>query len=101
MKINEEKLRKIVEQLYKKEILGIGLMEHISEYPVINNLCNELVDIALQMEMAVLNEDKEYDTLKPMVVDKILEIDKLCTPIKNYKKSLIFFDETQKYVDIL
>ena len=99
MKIDEQKLRRVVEHLYKREILGVGLLENINEYPDINALCNELVESALKMEIAVLNRDKEYETLKPIVTEKILEIDRLCTPLQLYKKSLIFFDESLKYVD--
>lgn len=99
MKINEEKLKRVVEILYKKELLGIGLMERISEYPDINALCDEMVDIALKMEIAVLSKDKEYDVLKPLVVEKMLEIDRLCATIPIYRKSLFFFDENLNYVD--
>ena len=99
MKIDEIKLKRIVEILYKRELLGINLMEHINEYPDINNLCNDMVDTALKMEIAVLSKNKDYDILKPMVIEKIKEIHNLCSQIPMYRKSLLFFDNNLDFID--
>lgn len=93
VKINEEKIKKIVKIIYIKEILGKALYERLDDYPIINNKSNELIEIAVPFEIQVLKKEGDYFSTKSVIKDKILELHKLCLGNELYRKSLIYFDE--------
>lgn len=98
MKIDTEKLKKVIDVLYIKEVLGINLKERLNEYPEIQGKCIELSNIALEYEVLTLSKS-DNGIVKQRVKEKIIEIDSLCIQIPIYRRSLIFFDENLKFVD--
>lgn len=98
MKIDTEKLKKVVDVLYIKEVLGINLKERLNEYPEIQGKCAELSSYALEYEILTLSKT-DNESARQKVEDKILEIDLVCSQIPIYRRSLIFFDENLKFVD--
>lgn len=98
MKIDTEKLKKVIDVLYIKEVLGINLKERLNEYPEIQGKCIELSNIALEYEILTLSKS-DNGIVKQRVKEKIIEIDSLCIQIPIYRRSLIFFDENLKFVD--
>lgn len=99
MKIDEKKLKKVVELLYVKEIVGKALYEKINDYPTIKEKADELTDAALNLELSILTKNNNYERLKESTKEKLLELDKLSSENKYYRKSLLFFDENLNYVD--
>ena len=98
MKIDTEKLKKVIDVLYIKEVLGINLKERLNEYPEIQGKCIELSNIALEYEVLTLSKS-DNGIVKQRVKEKIIEIDSLCIQNPLYRRSLIFFDENLKFVD--
>lgn len=98
MKIDTEKLKKVIDVLYIKEVLGINLKERLNEYPEVQGKCIELSNIALEYEVLTLSKS-DNGIVKQRVKEKIIEIDSLCVQIPIYRRSLIFFDENLKFVD--
>lgn len=99
MKIDEKKLKKVVELLYVKEIVGKALYEKINEYPIIKEKADELTDAALTMTIAILKKTKNCEQTKESTKEKLLELDKISSDNKLFRKSLIFFDENLNYID--
>ena len=98
MKIDTEKLKKVIDVLYIKEVLGINLKERLNEYPEIQGKCDELVTYALEYEILTLSKT-DNESVRQKVKEKIIEIDSLCVRNPLYRRSLIFFDENLKFVD--
>lgn len=99
MKIDEKKLKKVVELLYVKEIVGKALYEKINDYPTIKEKADELTDAALNLELSILTKNDNYERLKESTKEILLELDKMSSENKFYRKSLLFFDENLNYVD--
>lgn len=98
MKIDEKKLKKVVELLYVKETVGKALYEKINDYPTIKEKADELTDAALTMTIAILKKTKNCEQ-KESTKEKLLELDKISSSNKLFRKSLIFFDENLNYID--
>lgn len=98
MKIDEKKLKKVVELLYVKEAVGKALYEKLDDYPEIKQECDSLISLALEYEILILHK-KECCKFKELIKEKILSIHNISNSNKLYRKSLIFFDDFSNYID--
>lgn len=97
--INEGKLRKVIDFLYIKEVLGIGLYSRLSEYPELSGRCDVLRNAAYYFEKDILENKDGYLEQKENIKALIIELDIFCSQFPYYRKSLLYFDENLNYVD--
>lgn len=91
MEIVIEKLKKIIEEMYVKELLGVGIYDNIPDY-ILNDI-EILRKSALEYEIAALKNDPNYDTLRRNVGDVLNRIaDKLKKDEKNWRKPPYLLD---------
>ena len=91
-----KELKSIVADIYVKELLGVGLYENLSLYPILKKECDELLNIALKYEESIYSKNKDYILLKNKLIDKILSIHNICLDIDEYRVSYILFNEDMR-----
>ena len=89
-KIVEEKLKKVVDVLFVKELLGMNIYDNLSSYPQLIPLVDILREEAYKMECLALNADKDYYAQLEVVKDVTESIKVLCKEIPDYKESKLF-----------
>lgn len=99
MKTNIEKMRKIINLIYIKEIVGVPIFEKLHTFPVLQEYCNELMEVAIEYEVAILNNDG--NNLKETVKDKILTIHQYCLTMVDYYPSRLLFDDNHSWTDLI
>ena len=92
-------MRNIVYLIYVKESVGTTLFDELAQYPQLFTVCNELCEIAVEYEIDVLL--KKGNVRKEQVKNKLMTIDALGKTIPQYRQSLIFFDETGAWSDLI
>lgn len=99
MKINEEKLKKVVSYLYVREVVGKQLYNELNDYPELQTECDKLIDMAIQFEIAILSKT-DHSKYKEQTSNQILYIHNIAKNIEKYRKSLLYFDEQGQMVDL-
>lgn len=88
----EDKLKKVVEALFVRELLGVNIYENIDKYPVIQPDIEQLRNEAYSLEIMALNGDSGYYNQLGRVTLLMDEISLKLSDFKEYKKSLILFN---------
>lgn len=90
--VNEEKMKKIVEKLFVRELVGINIYENIEKFPEISNDIQQLREEAYTLEIMALNGEISYYNQLGNVSLLMKEIDSKLSVYKEYKKSKILFN---------
>lgn len=88
----EEKLKKVVETLFIKELVGVNIYENLENYPVVHPDLETLRNEAYTLEIMALNGDISYYNQLGRVTLLMEEISSKLSCYKEYKKSKILFN---------
>jgi hypothetical protein len=90
--IVEEKMKKVVEMLFIKELVGTNIYENLEKYPDIQPDIEQLRNDAYTLQILALNGDVSYYNQLGKVTLLMREIDGKLGCYDDYRKSRILFE---------
>ena len=90
-RVDEEKMKKVVETLFIKELVGINIYENLENYPDILTDIELLRNEAYALEIMALNGEMSYYNQLGKVTVLMEKISSKLSEFKEYKKSKILF----------
>ena len=91
-RVIEEKMKKIVENLFIRELVGINIYENLEKYPVIQPDIEQLRNEAYTLEIMALNGEISYYNQLGKVTLLMNSIHSKLRGYEDYKKSKILFE---------
>lgn len=88
----EEKLKKVVETLFIRELVGINIYENLENYPVIQPDIEQLRNEAYTLEIMALNGEISYYNQLGKVTLLMEKINGILSGFEGYRKSKILFE---------
>ena len=88
----EEKMKKVVETLFIKELLGTYIYENLEKYPVIQPDIEQLRNESYTLEIMALNGDISYYNQLGKVTLLMEKINGILSGFEGYRKSKILFE---------
>lgn len=89
-KIDEEKLKKVIEVLFVREFLGITIYDNLTQYPQITHLIDRMRNELLRMICYALDNNSEHLRAKEEVLLTVQELEAELRIIPIWKISPIF-----------
>lgn len=89
-KLNEEKMKKVIDKLFLKEMLGINVYDDINNYPQFCPLIDRLRASIYQMMCYIFEGNIEHCGAKEVALQEIEELEKELLKIPEYKSSKLF-----------
>ena len=93
MKTNVKLLKELLKTVYTKELLGDALYEHLTEYPLLREQCDMLVDVATEYELSILERIGDKHLLKGKVIEGMLAVHNVAVTLPMYRQSDIYFHD--------
>lgn len=88
----EEKMKKVVETLFIKELVGTNIYENLEKYPVIQPDIEQLRNESYTLEIMALNGDISYYNQLGKVTLLMEKINGILIGFEGYRKSKILFE---------